>query len=208
MELSYFRKSTRSFSETLQALKKAVPASGLTILAEKELEKDKKAMVLACNPDWARRLIDADHRIAGFLPCSFLVFEKDGAVYVGSGEASIIRSLIQGGPLVELAIEAESASRAIIHEAAGVGELKPMDVLVYATMTCPYCTKVKEWLTAHKIEHKVVHVDLDREAGRAMVEKTGQMGVPVTEISYGEDAEPAFVLGFDEARLMELLATR
>lgn len=204
MELSYFRKSTRSYAETLAMLKKSIEKAGISILAEKEIEAGTIDMVIACKPEWSKAIIKSDHRIAGFLPCSFYVIEQDGAVMVGTGQPSIIKTLTNGGPLTELSIEMEQTSRAIIHEAADVGELKPMDVLVYATMTCPYCTKVKQWLDDRKIAHRVVHVDLDREAGRTMVQKTGQMGVPVTEISYGEDAEPELVLGFDEARLAQI----
>ena len=208
MELSYFRKSTRSFDETLSTLKAGITSNHITVLAEKELEKGKKAMVLACKPEWAKKIIDTDHRVAGFLPCSFYVIEKNGDVLVGVGEPSILKTLAQGGPLTELAIEIEQSGKAIIHEAAGVGELKPSEVVVYATMTCPYCVKVKQWLETNGIKHTVKYVDLDRAAGQAMVEKTGQMGVPVTEISFGNEAEPRFIVGFDEPQLEETFLAR
>ncbi len=37
-----------------------------------------------------------------------------------------------------------------------------------------------------------------------MVRKTGQMGVPVTEVQYA-DADSEFVIGFDKDRLTSLL---
>jgi hypothetical protein len=34
--------------------------------------------------------------------------------------------------------------------------------------------------------------------------KTGQMGVPVTEIEY-DDADPEYIIGFDKAKLASIL---
>lgn len=204
MELSYFRKSTRSFDDTIKETRAAIEKAGITVLAEKDLTPGEAYTFVACKPEWARKLIAHDHRLAGFMPCAFHVLKKDGDVLIGTGQPSIIKSLVQQGPLVALALEADAVSKDVVHDAAGVGPLTPSGVLVYATMQCPYCTKVKEWLEANKIEHTVKYVDLDREAGRAMVEKTGQMGVPVTEISY-DDAQPVYVVGFDEPQLADLL---
>jgi hypothetical protein len=40
-----------------------------------------------------------------------------------------------------------------------------------------------------------------------MVEKTGQMGVPVTEIIY-ENGEEEYIIGFDRERLSEVLSLK
>ena len=205
MELSYFRKSTRSFSDTVEHARTATTDAGFSILAEKDLVANEMYLIVACKAEWAKELIATDHRLAGFLPCGIIILRKGADVFVGTGQPSIIKSLVHSGPLAELAINADRASKELINAAAGVSALKPESVLVYATTTCPYCTKVKNWLTDHHVEHSVVLVDQDQEAGRAMVQKTGQMGVPVTEISYGSDAEPEFIIGFDEARLTEIL---
>ena len=58
----------------------------------------------------------------------------------------------------------------------------------------------KEWLDKEKIDHEVVFVDSDRKAAENMVKKTGQMGVPVTEIKF-EDGREEFVVGFDKDAL-------
>ena len=205
MDLSYFRKSTRSFDETLAAAREATTKAGFSILAEKELETGEMTMLVACKPEWAKTLLKTDYRLAGFMPCSICVLKQGNDVLVGTGQPSIIKSLLHGGPLTEIAMEADIASKEIIHEAAGVGALKPTGVRVFATKTCPYCTKVKQWLEDNKITHTVTYVDQDHKAGQEMVQKTGQMGVPVTEIEFGGEAEPAYILGFDEGRLAELL---
>ena len=55
-------------------------------------------------------------------------------------------------------------------------------ITVYSTKTCPWCTKVKEYLEGKEVQFEVIDVAADREAAMEMVKKTGQMGVPVTKI--------------------------
>ena len=77
------------------------------------------------------------------------------------------------------------------------------DITLYATMSCPYCKMEKAWLDKKGIKHKLVFVDLNPMEAQNMVEKTGQMGVPVTEIKLEDKSE--FVVGFDPALLSSLL---
>lgn len=55
-------------------------------------------------------------------------------------------------------------------------------IKVFSTKTCPWCTKVKEYLQNKEVEFETVDVSANREAAMEMVKKTGQMGVPVTQI--------------------------
>ena len=57
----------------------------------------------------------------------------------------------------------------------------------------------KEFFDEHKIEYKEFNVAEDAKAREEMIEKSGQMGVPVINVS-GE-----IVVGFDKAKLMKLL---
>ena len=57
------------------------------------------------------------------------------------------------------------------------------DVKVYSTPTCPWCIKVKEWLKSHKIEYDDIDVAEDGKGRNEMLEKSGQMGVPVIDIN-------------------------
>jgi len=75
-----------------------------------------------------------------------------------------------------------------------------MNIKVYSTTTCPWCTKVKDYLKSKGVEFENVDVSANREAAMEMVKKTQQMGVPVTEI----DGE--FVIGYDTAKIDELLS--
>ena len=64
-------------------------------------------------------------------------------------------------------------------------------VKVFSTKTCPWCTKVKEYLDEKGVAFEEVDVAADRAAAMEMVKKSGQMGVPVTQI--GEK----FIVGYN-----------
>lgn len=77
-------------------------------------------------------------------------------------------------------------------------------VKVYSTKTCPYCTMIADWLTNKQVAFEKILVDQDQKAARHMVEKTGQMGVPVTEIEY-PDRQSEFIIGFNPPQLAYML---
>jgi len=58
-----------------------------------------------------------------------------------------------------------------------------MAVKIYSTPTCPYCTMAKEYLKEKNIEFENINVAEDQKAAEEMIEKSGQMGVPVIDIS-------------------------
>ena len=68
-------------------------------------------------------------------------------------------------------------------------------ITVYSTPTCPYCVKVKEFLKEKGLKYKEINVAEDRKELDNMVEKSGQMGVPVTEV------DGKIIIGFDEEAL-------
>ena len=78
------------------------------------------------------------------------------------------------------------------------------NVKIYATTTCPYCIMVAEWLTSKNVQFAKVMVDHDQKAAENMVQKTGQMGVPVIEIEY-PDRKPEYVIGFNQPQLSYML---
>ncbi len=73
------------------------------------------------------------------------------------------------------------------------------NVKVYSTSTCPYCTVAKNLLEEQNIEFENVDVGNDQEAAKEMIEKSGQMGVPVIDI----DGE--ILVGFDKVAMMKAL---
>ena len=54
-----------------------------------------------------------------------------------------------------------------------------MTVKVYSTGSCPYCHMVKDFLKKNKIKFEDIDVSCNHEAANDMIEKSGQMGVPV-----------------------------
>ncbi|TFG82504.1 MAG: NrdH-redoxin [Spirochaetales bacterium] len=58
-----------------------------------------------------------------------------------------------------------------------------MAVSVYTTPSCSYCHKVKDWLKARNIRFNEYNVASDPRRTEEMVRKSGQMGVPVTDIN-------------------------
>ena len=72
-------------------------------------------------------------------------------------------------------------------------------VKIFSTPTCPYCVTLKEFLKERNIEFEDIDVSQDEKARDEMVEKSGQMGVPVVDIN-GE-----IVVGFDRGKISQLL---
>lgn len=75
-----------------------------------------------------------------------------------------------------------------------------MDVTVYSTPTCPFCKKVKAFLNEHDVEFTDVDVSDDDTKAQEMIDKSGQMGVPVIEI------DDEVIVGFDRDKLTEALS--
>lgn len=70
-----------------------------------------------------------------------------------------------------------------------------MKVRVFSTSTCPWCDKVKDYLKSLDVEFEAINVQENREMAMAMVAKTHQRAVPVTQI--GE----SYIVGFDRPRI-------
>lgn len=72
-------------------------------------------------------------------------------------------------------------------------------VTVYSTPTCPYCKMAKEYMKENNVDYKEVDVAADEKAAEEMIEKSGQMGVPVIDIG-GE-----IIVGFDREAIKKAL---
>jgi glutaredoxin-like YruB-family protein len=68
-------------------------------------------------------------------------------------------------------------------------------VTVYSTPTCPWCQKVKEFLKENNVAYHEINVAADHTAAQDMIEKSGQMGVPVIDI------DGQIIVGFDKNAL-------
>lgn len=74
------------------------------------------------------------------------------------------------------------------------------EVKIYSTPSCHFCHMAKDYFNDNDIKYTDFNVAEDADKRTEMVEKTGQMGVPVIDIG-GE-----IVIGFNEAKIKELLA--
>ncbi|HRH26052.1 MAG TPA: glutaredoxin family protein [Candidatus Paceibacterota bacterium] len=73
------------------------------------------------------------------------------------------------------------------------------NVTIYSTPTCIHCEHAKHFFKDNEIPYTEHNVLSDLEKRMEMVEKSGQMGVPVIAI------DDDIVIGFDEAHIKELL---
>jgi len=68
-------------------------------------------------------------------------------------------------------------------------------VIIYSLPTCPYCRRLKTYLTEKNIEFTDYNVADDNEKAQEMIDKSGQMGVPIIDI------EGKIIVGFDQEAL-------
>jgi len=77
--------------------------------------------------------------------------------------------------------------------------MKDKNIIVYSTPSCPYCVMAKTFLKERNIPFEDVDVSRDRARAMEMVEKSGQMGVPVLDIG------GSIVVGFQPNVVADLL---
>jgi len=75
-------------------------------------------------------------------------------------------------------------------------------VRVFSTLTCPYCVTLKAYLKEKGIKYEDINVAEDQVAAKEMIDKSGQMGVPVSEIK-GE-----IIIGFDKEKINKILGIK
>ncbi|MFC1595965.1 glutaredoxin family protein [Candidatus Margulisiibacteriota bacterium] len=73
------------------------------------------------------------------------------------------------------------------------------NIKIYSTPTCPYCQMAKQFLDNKGIAYTSIDVTTDQQAATEMVNKSGQMGVPVLDI------DGHILTGFDRDRISEIL---
>ncbi len=73
------------------------------------------------------------------------------------------------------------------------------NVTIYSTPTCHFCHMAKEFFKAHNVAYTEHDVASDLDKRKEMVEKSGQMGVPVIVI--GDE----LTVGFDQSKIANML---
>ncbi|WP_110111838.1 glutaredoxin domain-containing protein [Bacillus sp. CGMCC 1.16541] len=69
-------------------------------------------------------------------------------------------------------------------------------ITVYTTTRCPYCVMLKNFLSDQDIPFNEVNVERDPALMQKLVNTTGQMGVPQTNVN------GTWVIGFDPQQIM------
>lgn len=73
-------------------------------------------------------------------------------------------------------------------------------VTIYTTPSCHYCNLAKQYFQDNEIEYTEYDVTTDMDRQREMIEKSGQMGVPVIMV------DEELIVGFNQPKLAELLS--
>ncbi len=205
MNIAYIRKTDKSVKEVAERLKEAFMKEKIEVVAERELSGQKGVLLYFLKPEWFEAIAEGDQNLLGLVPSVALIRSKEDKTVIGIGNPQILA----GGPNVdEIALTVEAMDRALreaVQFASGAPEPKVEKVTLYSTKTCPYCRMEKDYLEKHKVAFDLVMVDEDRAAAEAMIRKSGQTGVPQTEVRF-DDGESEIIMGFDRDRLNELLA--
>ncbi len=72
-------------------------------------------------------------------------------------------------------------------------------VIVYSTPVCSWCVRVKQFLNENNIPFENYDVSSDQAKAEEMMQKSGQMAVPVLDIA-GE-----IIVGLDKERIKTAL---
>lgn len=73
------------------------------------------------------------------------------------------------------------------------------NVTIYSTPTCHFCQMTKDFLKENNVAYNDFDVAHDLAKRQEMIQKSGQMGVPV--IFIGDD----MIIGFDKERIASTL---
>jgi glutaredoxin 3 len=73
------------------------------------------------------------------------------------------------------------------------------NITIYSTPTCHYCHLAKEYMKTHNIAYTEHNVAADLAKRQEMVDKSGQLGVPVIDI------DGQIMVGFEEGEFAEAL---
>lgn len=117
---------------------------------------------------------------------SFLEFKNKNLinVYKGCHEKEFFNNLLSGS----------------VFKVGKSGEEKPQKrVTVYSTPSCSWCTRLKIYLDTKGIRYRDVDVSRDQKIAEELVKKSGQKGVPQTDIN------GKIIVGFDQKRIDSLL---
>ncbi len=75
-------------------------------------------------------------------------------------------------------------------------------VSIYTTTTCHFCKLAKEFFSQNGVKYKEINVEDDEKAAEEMIEKSGQIGVPVIDI------DGNIIVGFNRGAIKKALGLK
>jgi|YelNatPaOPRAMG01_1025707.scaffolds.fasta_scaffold38041_2 glutaredoxin len=204
MNISYIRKSNKPISEVADAFKKGLKEKNVTIIGETNFSDNSGVMIYFSKPEWIEKIISVDEMLFGVTPNVAIIKNDGGKVKIGILNPQILAGGGNFDKLEKIIDDMDKTLKSIVNESAGVSDPKVEKITVYSTETCPYCRMEKEYLEKNKISFNLIMVDKDQAAAEEMVRKTGQTGVPMTEVVF-DDGDSEIIMGFDKGRLKEIL---
>ena len=75
-------------------------------------------------------------------------------------------------------------------------------VKMYSTTWCVFCKHAEKFFKENKVPYTDVNVEEDQKAAEEMIEKSGQMGVPVIDIG------GKIIFGFDKPAIQKALGLK
>lgn len=127
MDINYKVKTSKSFEQAVEDLKKSLGNHSFGVLwelnfkdkiREKGLEFDKNFKILeACNPQKAKDVLEKNVEAGYFLPCKMVVYEDAGSVYICMPKPTSFIEAVGDDELTAVAKEVEDILKAAIDEA-------------------------------------------------------------------------------------------
>ena len=130
------------------------------------------------------------HLVFGISTAPSLLEFSNGAlvnVYKGCQTESFYETLFSGERFSKTEMEEQSPAKRVI---------------VYTTPACSWCRTLKMYLNENKVNYTEIDVASNFAKAEEMVRKSGQQGVPQTDINGN------MIIGFDKIRIKQLLDIR
>jgi glutaredoxin 3 len=198
MRITYFRKTKITKEKIIENLKKYAENNKIEIWGIKEINNI--TLVAIYDKNLFETYKNINPELLAVLPMIVFIVNEGEINKAGILNPEILGSITD---LQEIS-DVENKLKKLVDEISEAEERKIKKIKVYATTNCPYCKAEKEYLDSKGIKYEYTLVDLNPVSAQEMIEKTGQYGVPVTEIIF-DDEDAEYIIGFDRERIEKIL---
>jgi glutaredoxin len=198
MRITYFRKTKITKEKIIENLKKYEENNKIEIWGIKEVNNI--TLVAIYDKNLFETYKNINPELLAVLPMIIFIVNEGEINKVGILNPEILGSITDFQEISNV----ENKLKKLVDEISEAEERKIKKIKVYATTNCPYCKAEKEYLDSKGIKYEYTLVDLNPVSAQEMIEKTGQYGVPVTEIIF-DDEDAEYIIGFDRERIEKIL---